>query len=173
MWITTLVFVRAVVMKAIPATARRRVIDRDSEVVAAEKPIERTPGFAGPGFIESHSECFQAGRDHGLGLDGLLVEFRTDSVFFVESVTADRAEMSGRGFLLFSQPAQTLESDFECPWMGNQAATEDQCLAEPGVVIGDAVFEPRPIAIGAGVPSCQEFFGEQIAGDSGFVMFRV
>ena len=61
-------------MQTIAASAGRRVVDREVQVVAAEKPLEGAAGFPVPAFFSGDPVGFQAGRDHCLRLHWLLIE---------------------------------------------------------------------------------------------------
>src|ERR1700675_315746 len=50
-----LVLIRAVRMQAVAATAGRRVIQRNLEIVVAQKPVESRPGFVAPAMVSSHA----------------------------------------------------------------------------------------------------------------------
>ena len=153
-----LILVRAVVVQAVAAAARGGIVKGNAKVVAAEEPLESATRLAPPEAVVGRAECFEAGGDHGLGFDRLLVKDRAGAVPFMEAIAADRAEMTGRGVLVASQPAQAFEACLKSLRMGHHAAADDQCLAEAGVVIGDAGFEPGPCVVGAVVPAGEESF---------------
>ena len=156
--LSSLVFIGPVVMQTVPATAGQGIVKGNAEIVAPEKPTESTLRLTPPEFIASDAEGVQTGGNHGLGLDWLLVEFRTMAVFPVESVVADRSEVPNRGLLLDDEPAKTFESDCQRAGMWYQLSAEDERLAEPRVLVGQGIFKPRPLVVGAFMPEIQQSF---------------
>lgn len=73
-------------------------MEENAKIIAAEKPLEGASGLAPPEFIASRTEGIEAGGNHGLGFDGLLVEPGALAVFRVEAVAADWSEMAGGVF---------------------------------------------------------------------------
>ncbi len=86
----TLILVGAIGVQAVPATAGRRVIHGQIQVVAPAEPIEGAAGFFAPARVPGDSLCFEAGGHRSLGLDGLLIEARTLAALPIETVRADR-----------------------------------------------------------------------------------
>ena len=97
-----------------------------AEIVAPEKPIEGPPGLAPPEVIAGGAEGRQTGGNHRLRLDRLLVEIRACAVLFMEAIAADRAEMSGLGFLVIRPASAGFESDLKRPRVRNPLAAEDR-----------------------------------------------
>lgn len=159
----TLVGIDAIVMKAVAAASGAGVVEAESEVVAAKEPFESTFGFFRPRGILGVAEGFEAGGNHGLGFDGLLIEIGVDAVFDTEAVAADGTEMAGLGFLQRGEPGEGFESDLKRFGMGHPLAAENQCLTESGVVIGGDVLKPRPVFGGAVFPKGDEFVREDFA----------
>src|ERR1019366_3352443 len=98
-------------MQAIAATARAKIIERQPQIIAAQKPLEGMPRPVRPRDILGRTKGLKARRNHRKGLHGLLVKVRTCSVPFVEAIATDRAETSRLGRLDRGQPAERLESD--------------------------------------------------------------
>jgi hypothetical protein len=61
-------------MQAITTAACRRVVHREVQVVAPEKPLEGAAGLCVPPFFPGDPISCKAGRDHPLRFYGLLVE---------------------------------------------------------------------------------------------------
>ena len=96
----SLILVHAVVVQTIAAAAGCRIVQRQAKVIATEKPFERAFRLPPPLRVARGAEGIQAGGNHRLRLDRLLVEFRAFPILFVETIAADRAEMSCGGALL-------------------------------------------------------------------------
>lgn len=102
----SLILANAIYMEAIAAAAGGKIIERETEVVTPEEPLEGAPRLVRPPRILRRAEGLMAGGDHGLHLDGLLVEIRAGTVFHVEAIAADGAEMAGLCCLDRGEPAQ-------------------------------------------------------------------
>ena len=89
----TLILVGAIGVQAVPATASRRVIHGQIQVVAPAEPIEGPAGFFAPARVPGDSVRFEAGGHRGLGLDGLLIETGTLATLPIEAVRSDRYKM--------------------------------------------------------------------------------
>ena len=70
----SLILVDAVGVQAIPATARCGIINRNLQVVPAQKPAEYPLCFFKPEAIFSEPENFKAGRDSRASFYRLLIE---------------------------------------------------------------------------------------------------
>ncbi len=97
-------------MQTIAAAASRWVIDREVQVVAAEKPLEGAAGFLVPAFFSGDTVGFQAGRDHRLRLHRLLIEAGPLAALWIKTVGANGHKMfSFRiGLLQVYQPMERL-----------------------------------------------------------------
>src|SRR5438128_1346401 len=81
----SLILVDAVFLKAIAAAAALGVVEIESQVVAAQEPLEREPGLLEPGELLGGMVGLDAGRDGREGLDRLLVELGAVAVAAVEA----------------------------------------------------------------------------------------
>src|SRR5690349_2218703 len=99
-------------MQTIPAATGRRVIDRKVQVVPPQEPLKGTAGFLMPSFFSGGSVCFQAGRDHSLGLHGLLIKAGSFAALRIKTIRADGNEMLSFcvGALYFGEPAERLQT---------------------------------------------------------------
>ena len=80
-----LVFVDAVVVQAVAAAAGAGIVERQAEIVAAQKPLEGALRLARPRSILRGAKGLEAGGDHGLRLHRLLVEVRARAVPLIRS----------------------------------------------------------------------------------------
>jgi hypothetical protein len=71
-----LILVRPVDMQAIPAATTLSIIEGETEIVAALKPFECLAGMREPIAIARGFMSLKTSADHGVGLDGLLIEPR-------------------------------------------------------------------------------------------------
>ena len=72
----SLVLVHAIGMKAIPASARQYIVERDLEIVLAEKPAKDSPGFVKPLAFFRQPVYLKASGNGGASLYRLLIETR-------------------------------------------------------------------------------------------------
>src|SRR5882724_13328191 len=100
-------------MQAIPTTTRRRVVERQVQVVAAQKPIEGSFRLLMPELFARHAISFEAGRDRRLGFDGLLVETRPLAAAGVDLARSNRHKMTRLRALNASQPAERIQPGFK------------------------------------------------------------
>jgi len=80
-------------MQTIAASTCRGVIDREVQVVTTEKPLEGAPGFIMPAFFPGDAIRLQAGRDHRLRLNRLLIETGAFAAFLIKTVGANGDKM--------------------------------------------------------------------------------
>ncbi len=71
-----LILAQAIHVQAVAAAAGARVVEREAQIIAAEKPLKRAARFRNPEHVVRGMIRFDAGGDRGLRLDGLLVEQR-------------------------------------------------------------------------------------------------
>ena len=88
------VFVGAVGMQPIPATAGLGIDERNRQIIAAEKPGENVGCDRLSFRVTFRAPSGQAGRDRRRCLHGLLVERARRLAQFTEAGSADGAEMS-------------------------------------------------------------------------------
>ena len=108
----SLVFVAPVRVQPIAAAASLAGVEFQPEVVRAEEPVEGALRLSMPPRVGCGAVRFQASRNRGLRLDGLLVEFRACAVAPIESVAANRPQLAVRRCLYAHQPAQRLYAPF-------------------------------------------------------------
>ena len=150
-------------MQAVIATAGRRIVQRLVEVVAAEEPLEGTPGLIEPEAIIGRLEGFDAGRYRGLRLDRLLVETGPRAAATIEPVRADRHEVAVAG-LLGHQPAQRLQPQLQrpLPMRPAMAAAADERVRQLRVDVAQDRLEPRPILLALRLVQANQLFGQPI-----------
>src|ERR1017187_6213258 len=90
----SLVLVAPVLVQPIATTAGLRGVEFQPEIVPAEEPVEGALRLLIPPRVGCGAVRFQASRDRGLRLDGLLVEVRARAVTLIESVTADGPQLT-------------------------------------------------------------------------------
>src|ERR1700690_926674 len=61
-------------MQAVTTSAGAGIVEGDLQVVVAEEPIERGPGFFAPARVFGDAIGLQIGGNGGAGFDGLLIE---------------------------------------------------------------------------------------------------
>src|ERR1051326_1555757 len=89
-----LISIHPIHMQSVSAAAAVGRIQLQSEVVPPDKPIEGTSCLLVPPGVGCGAIRLQAGRDHGLRLDWLLVEICPRASSSVKAIAADRAEMT-------------------------------------------------------------------------------
>ena len=105
-----LILAQPVHMEAVAAAAGAGIIQRQAQIIAAEKPLERAARFRHPEHVAGGVIRLDAGGNGGLRLDGLLVELRAFLAAREKSVRADGPERAGIRSLNFDQPAQRFEA---------------------------------------------------------------
>ena len=92
-------------MQSIAAAAALGGIKFQAEIVPAEEPVESALRLFVPPEVRRGAIGFQTRRDHGLRLNGLLVEIGARAATTVEAIAADRPEVTFLGDLQIVQPA--------------------------------------------------------------------
>src|SRR5438094_7942147 len=77
-------------MQAVAATAGDGIIKRKLQIVVAEKPVERRPGFAAPAAVPRNTVRLQACGDSTSGLERLLIKAGLFTVLAIETLRTDR-----------------------------------------------------------------------------------
>ena len=147
MSIPPLVSIDAIHVQSVAAAAALGRIEFQPEIVPADEPVERALRLFIPPDIRRGAISFQTGRNHGLRLDGLLIEIGARAATAVEAIAADRPEVAFLGDLQFVQPAQGLQASLEDSLVVRWRAAQNQSMGELGVVIGEFVFKPAPIGL--------------------------
>src|SRR5579862_1421894 len=84
----SLVLVDAIRMKSVFASACLGIVERHSEIVLAEEPIEYATGFNPPALLTRHLVCHKTSGDRGAGFNRLLIEARSLLAFAEDAVRA-------------------------------------------------------------------------------------
>ena len=124
-----------------------RAVEFLPEVVAAEEPVEGALRLLVPPGVGRGAVRFQASRDRGLRLDGLLVEVRACAVAPIESVAANGPQLPMLRGLYAHQPAQRLYAAFVHVILPGGASADNQGVRQLGVVISQPVFKPGPAGL--------------------------
>src|SRR5580704_1721708 len=95
-----LILVYPVLMQRISTTTRARIVERQTEIVPIEKPVETAAGRPVPAGIPSQRIGFHAGGNHGMGFHRLLIETGSLLAPDPESIAANRREMATFGLLV-------------------------------------------------------------------------
>ena len=151
-------------MQPVVAAASRGRVEFQAEIVPADKPVEGALGVFVPPEVGSGAIGFQAGRDGGLGLDGLLVEIGASAAAAVEAVAANGAKVTLLGHLQFGQPAEGLESPVEHGRLSGCLTGDNQGVGELGIIVGEILFKPLPVGVRAGFEALHEAGNECLAG---------
>ena len=134
--------------KPSPAAAALGRVEFQAQIVPAEEPVEGALRLLVPPDVGCGAIGFQAGRDHGLRLDGLLVEIGARAAAPVESIAADRPEVALLGDLQLVQPAQGLQASLEDRLLSGGVSAQNQGVRELGVVVRQLFFKPGPVRLG-------------------------
>src|SRR6266849_7059936 len=102
-------------------------------------------GLPAPFRLSRTSLGGQAGRDHGLGFDGLLVEPRSCYKSWIKAIGSDRNEMTMLRHLEVDQPFQGLKGGEHHVVAGHGLSTNQQSVRGSRIAIGKPILEPRPI----------------------------
>ncbi len=107
-----LVFVYAIRMQTIATTPSGRVINGKVQVIATQEPLEGASRFIAPTFIAGDAVRLEAGRDHRLCFDWLLIETCTFTALPIKPIRSDRDEMSAFSMcaLQIGKPREGFES---------------------------------------------------------------
>lgn len=99
-------------MQTIAATSGRRIIDGKVQVIATQEPLEGASRFTAPTLVAGDAVRFEAGRDHRMRFDRLLIEARAFAALPVEPIRSDRDEMSAFSMcaLQICKPKKRFES---------------------------------------------------------------
>jgi hypothetical protein len=115
-------------LQTVTAAAGLRIVERDSQVIAAEKPIKSPPRFPQPDFVIGCAVGLQACADHGVRFDGLLIELRRRFSAFPETIGANRPKVAQFGGLIFHQPVEALEASFQHVAAASPTTSENESL---------------------------------------------
>ena len=83
-------------------------VEFQPQIVPAKEPVEGALRLSVPPWVGRGAVCFQASRNRGVRLDGLLVEVRACAVTPIESVAADGPQLPMLRSLYAHKPAQRL-----------------------------------------------------------------
>src|ERR1700704_3555282 len=98
-------------MQAVPAPASDRVIERQLQIIIAQKPVERRPGFAAPATVTGNPVRLQARRDSAGGFDRLLIEASLFATLPIKALRPDRYKVPvGLASLLGRQPIERFKA---------------------------------------------------------------
>src|SRR5512132_2421932 len=100
-------------MQSVTTSSRAGIVERFSEIVPTEEPLETASRRARPVFVMRESKSLQTSRDSSIGFHRLLIEARAFGAALPKPVGADRREMSGLRSLCFHQPAERLQTCLE------------------------------------------------------------
>jgi len=81
----SLIFIHAIGVKSVPATASGCIVKRRLQIVLAEKPNEDAAGFCKPLHLAGEAFCFKTCRDGCTGFYRLLIEARLFFSLGIES----------------------------------------------------------------------------------------
>ena len=124
-----LVLIGPIDLQTVTAAAGLRIVERNSQVIAAEKPVKSAPRFPQPEFVSGCAMGLEACAEHSVRLDGLLIELRRGFSALPETIGADRPKVAEFSGLIFHQPAEGLEARFQ-----HVAAASPTTPASAGIV---------------------------------------
>src|SRR5581483_8116797 len=98
-------------MESVFASACCGIVERHSEIVFAEKPIEYATGFNPPMLLTRHLVCHKASGDRGAGFDRLLIEARSLLTFTEDPIgTYRHKDLPVRPVLDIEKPLKRFDS---------------------------------------------------------------
>src|SRR4030095_12878885 len=131
--------------QTIEAASVLRVGKRDSSIVIAEEPPERSLRDVVPFGVPV---CLKGGArriDRGRRLDRLLVESQRRSIWPAEAMAANRSECPASAGLMLRQPAKRIHAEVDHLRLVQCHPNFKQSLGETGVVVSQLGLEPAPI----------------------------
>src|ERR1700756_5488072 len=131
-------------MQGVTTSSRGGIVERFSEVVPTEEPLEAASRCALPVFVMRKSKSFKTGRDSSICLHRLLIEARAFAAALPKTVGANRREMSGFRSLRFHQPAQRLQTCLEDLATRSPMTAQDHGMRKSCIVVGGDGLEPLP-----------------------------
>ena len=139
------IFVDPVGMQAVAAAAGFQIDQRQRQIIVAQEPGEGARRLGHPARIAIGPRRRQAGGNGRGRFQRLLVEHARPPAPVAETVGADGPEDAGLGHLLGHQPGQGFQARLAVGGFAGGKAGDDQRLAQPGIVIGEAFLEPDPV----------------------------
>src|SRR2546430_2232783 len=132
-------------MQRVAAAAGLSLVKRLAKIVPAQKPFEREPSLIEPVRIIGCAEGFDAGGDHGVSLNWLLVEMSACLTAAVKSNRTNRAKVAGFRNLEIYQPPKRFESYLKNLRLLRPTTTQNQRVRKLRVVISHDILEPGPV----------------------------
>src|SRR6185295_2971152 len=80
-----LILVGTIRMQAVSTAPAHRVVDGNVQVIASEKPFERTSRFLSPTLVSCDAGGLEAGGHHGLSFHRLLIESCAFAALMIEA----------------------------------------------------------------------------------------
>src|SRR6188768_3063078 len=91
----TLILAQPIHMQAVATAPGAGIVERKSQIISSEKPLERATRFRDPERVVRGVIGLDAGGYRRLRLDGLLVELRTFLAAPIKSIRPDGPEGAG------------------------------------------------------------------------------
>src|SRR5277367_1061137 len=133
-------------MKAVAAAAGLGIVQWKLEIVVAHEPIESRAGCSAPAAVAGGTVSPQARRDRAGGLDWLLIEAGLYAILAIETLRADRNEMTADFVpLRFHQPIQSFQTGQYHALAPAGRTHEYQSFGQPGIAVGHHVLKPLPV----------------------------
>src|SRR5688572_19820415 len=101
-----------------------------------------------PKGVSRDAVGFQAGGNHSIRFDRLLIEMSTISIAGQEPIAPNGSKIALLRRLDFGQPTQSAQTPFHDVLLPRGSAATDQRLSETRIIIRDLILAPGPI-IGA------------------------
>src|ERR1044071_5151807 len=139
------IVVQRIAAEPVAATARREVVERLLQAIAAEEPLEcsnRPDSVLG---LVCGSEGTQLGFDERGGLERLLVAGARRLLAPSAALVTWEPERVLVQPALVPEPPQRAEANFGDFRPAGRAAAGDECLRQPRIVIAERILEPAPI----------------------------
>lgn len=124
----SLVLIGPIDVQTVAAAAGLRVEERNSQVIAAEKPVKCPPRFPQPEFVSGCAMGLEACAEHGVRLDGLLIESRRRFSAFPKAIGANRSKVAEFSGLILHQPVEGLEAGFQHVASASLTTSENESL---------------------------------------------
>src|SRR6478752_9624671 len=129
----------------VAAAARREVVERLLQAVAAQEPLECSNCPDAVLGVVSDSEGTQLGFDERGGVERLLVAGAWRRLASAAAVVPRKPERVLVEPALVAEPAQRLERTLGELRPVESVRTDEECLRQPRVVVAELILEPAPI----------------------------
>ena len=147
-------------LQTVVAAASAQVAQERPEVVLAQEPLEGQHGRLDPLLVTGDRVRRDAGVDHGVCFQRLLIETGPVAVAHVPAVAAHGHEAAVLG-LQVHKPIQRPQTDLQHVVTLHGVTGEQERVRDLAVVVGDDVLGPGPVRRGVFGERAQEALGQE------------